>query len=271
MTSSLSKNLVGYAALAASFGAVADANGQVVYVDIEPDFEASNGMFESFELDFDENGINDLILTGNPLGNRFNGIGAEGFVFYYFSSLAYLIKLPLESIVGTNPSSYYLGFVDGIIPMRNLYGPSSCASYAGDWCEAKDEYAGFRFIIDDEYRYGWIRITMLGYDWIVKDYAYTDEPGLGIKAGTLETVPLSVVDQSLQSIIVSSNNKQLEVSGLESKTIYILYSITGQKIISGSIDVQNNSIDASGKPKGLYILELKDEVTGHVIRKKVVI
>ena len=48
------------------------------------------------------------------------------------------------------------------------------------------------------------------------------------------------------------------ISGISQKTQYSLFNINGKLIVSGNIE-QNEKIDISGFPSGLYIIKLKSE------------
>ena len=48
------------------------------------------------------------------------------------------------------------------------------------------------------------------------------------------------------------------ISGITKKTQYSLFNINGQLIVSGNIE-QNEKIDMSDFPSGLYIIKLKSE------------
>jgi len=267
--------------MVASIAALSDANGQVVYVDIEPDFEASCFIDSQVDLDLDDNGIVDFSIRGAISGNRLIAYnGAEGRANQFEGDLyRVLLKLDYDAPInylGTASSTYKWQTAPMIMRLGSWYVSSSYyASFCsfGSWCSADNQYIGVRFPIDDVFHYGWIRVSIADDQWIVKDYAYSTDPDFGIYAGTLETFPhaLNVANAVLEKIEIVIRDGSLYIYGLESRYQLSAYEVSGKKILSGNVDTANNRIDISTHAKGLYILELKDEVTGQTIRKKVIL
>jgi hypothetical protein len=70
----------------------------------------------------------------------------------------------------------------------------------------------------------------------------------------------SIEKKKIESWKVYPNptNDILMISGITKKTQYSLFNINGQLIVSGNIE-QNEKIDMSDFPSGLYIIKLKSE------------
>ncbi|MCS7315002.1 MAG: PEP-CTERM sorting domain-containing protein [Bryobacterales bacterium] len=81
-----------------------------------------------------------------------------------------------------------------------VFGANAKMAYAGlwsswgPWAGVTDAYLGLRFQVGPNTHYGWVRMgvsvvpSTLTISATVKDWAYEDRPGVGIHAGTTETV-----------------------------------------------------------------------------------
>lgn len=273
-TTNFSKQLTKYAALTVAMAGAADASGQIIYTDIDPDM----GGDIQYNLDMDNNGVDDfnllhiynnLILNFNfspPTGASFIGgnVSNGGAVGYPFA-------LEEGDVIDGGDANWTTGFSYNILA---YYSPlNGCQRANTEFCGVVgDKYLGLRFDIAGQTHYGWARLTGMqdsSVDWLIKDYAYNSTANEALNAGQMT---LGVNDFSFEeSIKVVALNKRIEISNLSSNVDYKLFSITGQQLFSGSIANDTHVIDANGIANGVYILELTDIDSNSRITKKVLL
>jgi len=161
----LSERLAKYGALTLAIAGVADASGQVVYTDVDPDF--AGGIGDSFAIDFDNDGTDDVVIAqslwGAASGVRVvpeagNGvIAASNAGYYYASNLFY----------GTDINA-------GAGVFRSFGDACYGVGYLGSqFCGLGEGYIGIEFDIDGDTHYGWVRIDVLdSANFTVMDFAY---------------------------------------------------------------------------------------------------
>jgi len=66
-------------------------------------------------------------------------------------------------------------------------------------------------------------------------------------------------------------NKSIGLYNLTGKTNYNLFSISGQSVLKGSTDHDTYVIEAKTVATGVYVMELEDNHSKAVIRKKIVL
>ena len=245
---------------------VADASGQIVYTDVDPDA----GGVQFIDLDGDIN--NDFLLnfvgsqavrgvpiggsSANSLGNAFIGITASSFNYPANLSPGAVIS----SGAGWNSVYAYHDFC-----------------YAGgysnsNFCGETDGYMGLRFDIGGSYHYGWARIDVTTSggvsDYVLKDYAYNSTPGASINAGQQA---LGIDENQFSNVRISALNKAITISNLTNNAEYVLFDLSGKTVMNGEAKNNNHVIEANFMATGVYILQLKDINTDAVIRKKVIL
>ena len=268
----LSKRLANYGALTAAIIGTAGANGQnIIYTDVNPDFGAPG---EIYFLDLNGDGTNDFILehfTNSSYGklkafNNSSGLGnaiigasvSSGYFNYPFTlSSNYTISAG-NANWNANLNSQTL----------NAY---SCSYSYSNWCGVTDKYLGLRFDIGGNTHYGWVRldVDITTFNWKIKDYAY--EATAGVPIVTPDPATLSVTEKLFDKIKIIALNKTIGLYNLPESTDYKLYSITGQSILEGKTNKNMHVIEAGTVASGLYILEIKDNTSNSVLKKKVVL
>jgi hypothetical protein len=282
----LSKRLAKYGALSVAIAGVAEANGQIIYTDVEP----SGGFNTVYELDLNNDGIKDFRIFGGGVGT----FSSYAFVGIYNGPLgSSYAALNNNSFLGDAPSYIYpfaLNYNDPIGSTQATWFDAaanfgtmnfvSCFGGSGSshWCGATDKYLGLKFTVlngpgpgDDETFYGWARldVSLDAFTWVLKDYAYESSPGVAILAG--DTGTLGIGENELNKIKVVSLNKSIGLYNLPSSASYNLYNMTGQEVLKGTTNQKDYVIEASTLASGVYIVELGDANTNAVIRKKVVL
>lgn len=275
----LSKRLAQYGALSIAIAGIADANGQIVYTDVDDE----GGVGVEYTLDLDGDGIidfkiehshtstssyiNDLFINRNfntqngVLGDLING-----------DNLDYIYPFALDSgaLISNGDSNW--NDVEG-----NMYlNIRSCNIYTNsNWCngesEGTDKFLGLRFEISGNVHYGWARLSVgtNPTNWVIKDYAYESTAGIGITAG--DTGVLGLDDNVFSTVKIVALNKSIALFNLPQQTDYKLFSLTGQSVLDGKITNNTHVIEANTLATGIYIIELKDKSSNALIRKKIVL
>jgi len=78
-------------------------------------------------------------------------------------------------------------------------------------------------------------------------------------------------DNVFNSVKIVALNKSIAIFNLPQQTNYRLFSITGQSVLNGKIENNTHVIEANTLANGIYIIELKDNTSSAVIRKKIVL
>jgi len=241
------KKLAKYGALSIAIAGVADATGQVIYTDIDPDFVG--GLGSSIGIDFDNDGTDDVTILQSNNGNyelvqanspAGNGVVANNNGYLYASNLSY--SAPIN-----NGLSFYSG------------GASFCAGvgYAGSaFCGTGEGLLGAKFDIGGETHYGWVRVDILdSSNFTVLDYAYESTAGGEILAGVIP--PLAIDDFSSNNFdyFVDANN-QLNLKANSPMENVQLVNILGQVVIDQRLANTNEIIDISALKSGIYIASI---------------
>ncbi len=251
----LSKRLVQYGALSAAALGVADAAGQVTYVDIDPDVVLNVG--DQFDLDVLSAGLTnftfnnpDGLTNGNAAivfpssGGAFVGITAGGYEYP---------ALLQEGDIIDNASGYTTPGVRGDL---NYYG---CAYSNSQWCNTVvDGYLGVKFVNligGGTTHYGWVRLDtdVNGTNIMtIKDYAFNATPDEGIAAGDEGT--LSVGEDSFAgfNFLVDSNNN-LVLKSTQPMDNIVLHNILGQQVVNRALGSTQESISMAALETGMYI------------------
>jgi hypothetical protein len=185
--------------------ATINVSAQIVYTDINPDSDFTNGG----SIDFNNDGTAEL-STSN--GEYFPG--PFFFLHYGDATSGWDVPkpLPLNFIIDAN---------------------SGWMQYAGDcsmgnWGSGthfplnEDAYMGVKFTISDTIHYAWVRIMWNGTKYIYKDYAYESSSNTAIKAG--ETV-VSIKEPSvIDNITIYPNPAKNKI------TVEAKYKLNNSKI-----------------------------------------
>ncbi len=200
---SFEKKLAAYIAMSSAFLAVhSNANAQIIYTDVNPDFVSSNG---SYYLDLNNDGIVDFNLNAS-MSASYSYYPGQFWSSHYEISLSIqgigynkvkndLLQFPLALNAGDTiiPSISQLG--NGQILYHHQHselfsiGPFgtnvsySFDSIAGNWTNQNDRYLGLKINVGGNNYYGWARLVIDGYQVTLKDYACFIFPDYPIIAG----------------------------------------------------------------------------------------
>ncbi len=260
------KQLAQYGALTAAITGVADASGQIIYTDIDPDYASVD---VNIGLDLNNDTVFDFVIadTANPAIGFAAYQSASGNGFLGSQPGPYIYPFALDA--GDTISSGQTSWFDGVSGTMNF---NSCYNGVGssNWCGVTDKYLGLRFTVGTDQFYGWARldVNQAGDQFILKEYAYNSTPGEAINAGQQA---LGIDENQFSNVRISALNKAITISNLTNNAEYVLFDLSGKTVMNGEAKNNNHVIEANSIATGVYILQLKDINTDAVIRKKVIL
>ncbi len=274
-------NLFDYSQITAVFLLVhAELHAQVIYTDIEPDIILSSD-WEAAGIDMDNNGTIDFaflkrsetfttaIATSFYVTRLYNKIWAgpyyiENEIAGYYETFSggwpTTIPYALDDDILIN-QMYHFGNDGYQLLAGKITGIKGIAlySYGGNWWpEETDKYLGVYFKDgDDQYYYGWIRCSVIDSAevLVIKDYAYNEQPEIGLFAGTL----ISGIEESKNNLdaTIYSFDKNLYIKLNDYyNTKLIIENIAGEKIITKNLENEFESINMDLYPSGVYLVTL---------------
>lgn len=249
----LSKRLLQYGALSAAALGAADATGQIVYTDIDPDQVLNVG--DEFDMDLNVDGLTNFTVNnpdGLAGGNAAIVFPSSGGAFVGFTAGGYEYpSLLAEGDIIDNAAGFTTPGVRGDL---NYYG---CAYSNSQWCNTVvDGYLGLRFddVINGTTHYGWIRMDtdVNGTNIItVKDFAFNATPDEGIEAGQ---GALGIQDSSFEgfSYFVDANSN-LYMKAMTNLDMVELHNVVGQEVLSQKLGNNVETVSLSNLSSGMYI------------------
>lgn len=240
---------------------------QILYTDIVPD-----QVSEEISIDLNLDGTIDFtIFSSNLFGDFIYVQGDTNIEILSEYNCGYNFALALNEgeAIGTDETIWV-----NPLPPRNVLllsypavdGCNNNETAYGNWQNATDLYLGLKLIQDGEIHYGWARLNTLdGYPVKLKDFAYNETPNEAINAG--ETT-LSVEDYNYKAITIRSMENEILVSNITIPFQYTLWSITGERLLSGSVSKNANRIRHESLSTGIYIIELTNLSDKVFFRKK---
>ncbi len=238
--SKLSKKLVKYSALSLALAGIADASGQIDFTDVDPDFEG--GLNDSFAIDFDEDGVDDVTIaqtdiylraTGNVVGSGSGGI-------YYAANLS----------EGTLISAVDSFQAFGDLCYGNGYPNSFCAT-------GPEGFLGVQFDISGETHFGWVQLAGIDSEnFILLAYAYEETPGVGIEAGD---GILSLEDNTIEGLTSFVSNGVLTINARNPLENITIHNVNGQVVASQKLASTTETVDLNALSTGVYIATVQSE------------
>lgn len=148
--------------------------------------------------------------------------------------------------------------------------------FGGDqWTSANTNYEmrylGFKIYAGTDMHYGWIKMAVLADGHIsVVSKALNLTVAESLTAGEGED-QLSILDADYKNIKITALDNEINISNTPKNINYNLFSVTGQRMLSGKVTENTHSIFTNTLSKGIYIVELTNEKSQSVLRKKVLI
>jgi len=278
-------NLAHYAASAAAFLGAQQLGAAVVYTDLDPDMTIA-GEGAEFALDLNGDGEDDF----NFSIYSFSGTGTYyGFTFTYGVKIAFANALNGNEFVGSivtygGYSAVYSPPLSGgeNIPGENDFaeGNASLALHVdvsllgfpyytyeqGAWLDVSEKFMGVRLVVDKDYFYGWIRLSVADNagSITIHDYAYESNANQSIFTGQTAT--------GIEASLLASTNayafgNQLTIEipeGLEVASA-ILIDMSGRTAADLTLTGGTNRIDCSQFPTANYLVRI---LTDHGVYNK---
>jgi len=285
--STLLKKLKQYSAMAAPLLTVsAMANAQIIYSDVDPDFDLvdstqNDGFLTYSSLDLDNDGVMDFnffamsyqinqngtqyinlagvlpyTTTGgaNANGNAILGY-QSGTAFYYPSALDF--NDPIDSNgdfwsqvarIGTMVWSYVSGLKYGA------------------WDNVTDKYMGVRFLGGDGLvHFGWIRIDVVTspVKITIKDYAYDSGSQVAIDAGDVGNIGMPTINEA-KDITIFAFEKTVFISSVNPNSGEMnikVTDMTGKNVMDLNTNENNTKLNLADLANGLYIVTVQKGTT----------
>jgi hypothetical protein len=261
-TSTLEKKLAKYgAAVGSVLAASTMTNAQVIYTDVDPDYNHAGGSGQT-GVDLNNDGTIDYIIAAaDTVVTNSNG------TFDVKSTLCAPYGVSGNEIAGSMPGNYNyalalnandmidagLNFISATNTLA--YNINAANPYNENWNGVTDKYLGLRFSFGGYQYYGWVRMDVdaIGDIFTIKDYAYEATPETGIIAeapGTATTVTENVADH----IAFFSHENVLNVNLHAELTggVVTLTSMNGQTVKTEALTGQMNQIDMNDLAAGVY-------------------
>jgi len=240
--------LMSYAGMSGAFLAAAgQAEGQVVYTDVDPDIVVQ-GTTMTIDMDNDltpDYSLQQFGTFGQNIGAKFSApsvalsnefMGSVGAFSYYYPS-----KLSAGAAInGSNTNWLAMGNAPG-------YEPSLVFAYAtgaiyGQWSQ-QSGYVGVHFLSGGNDYYGWVELDVdsLGSAITLKGYAYEMTPATGIIAGDTGVTgindpdgrPISLDAGRIMPNPVSNGKAGIHIEALKAEDIELeIYDGMGQRVSS---------------------------------------
>lgn len=255
----LSKRLAQYGAMSAAVMAGADANGQVVYTDVDPDVTLQVG--EVFSLDFESDTFEDLSINnpdGLAGGNAAIVFPSSGGALAGFTSGGY--EYPLLMAEGDVIDAATGFTTTGVRGDLNYYG---CAYSNSQWCgDVTDGYLGVKFInlTGGTTHYGWVRIdTDVNGDNLitVKDFAFEATPDTAISAG--DQGSLGITDSAFNAFEFHTSDNALHLNSATIMDDVVMHNVLGQEVARQQINATTATIAMDRLSAGVYIATISAE------------
>jgi lysyl endopeptidase len=106
----------------------------------------------------------------------------------------------------------------------------------------------------------------------LKDWLDPDDSGVEILDPLIGGPTNTVEDYTAISLIIYPNPTEgiLNISGVTAPLSYELFSVTGNLVVSGAVGA-TQTLDFSSVQAGIYFIKIKDNDTGNIVTKKLII
>jgi hypothetical protein len=234
------------------------SEGKVIYTDIMPDTVISCKSDENFayySLDIDNDGTTDFNLSHYKAGLLWFAVEASCDSSAGIKNIACLENsVPIAYNAGDSieDSIYWVNTIDSENVTALILNSTHIVNF--EWNPGNDYYLGVRFKmtgISDSWYYGWVRINIVPgmASFIIKDYAYNDEPEKQILAGDGIT-GVNFNDTGNEPVKIITGNDHIEIINPYKITYSIdIYDYLGRVIINCGY---NNFYNILNLEKGLY-------------------
>jgi hypothetical protein len=229
---------------------VADASGQIVFTDVDPDFVG--GVGDSFAIDFDGDGTDDVTIIQTNIFVRANASADGGVNGQTANGYQYAYNIASGAVVDSN-----LAFISGA---DLCYGPG----YSNSFCFASpDGFIGVQFDISGATHFGWVALSAVdSNNFTVTEFAYEATPDTGIPVGE----PLSIADNVIEGLSTYVSNDVLTIDARQPLESITINNLAGQEVLSQRLSNTTESVNLSALSTGLYIATVETEGTVQAIK-----
>ena len=254
----ISKNLAKYGALTIALAGIADASGQIVFTDVDPDFVG--GATDTFAIDFNNDGTIDANIVQLNNGN--------------YELVQANVPDGNAVLVTTNGAGAYLYGVNfaagetisaGAAPATGSFG-SFCAGpgYTGsEFCDTTDGFVGIQFEVDGGTHFGWVGVDVgNSSSFTVRGYAFEATPDTPIEAGAV----LSLEDNTIEGFSSFVKGDVLTLNARTPMESLTIHNISGQELISRKLSNTSELIDLSAFSTGVYVATVTIEGKAQAIK-----
>lgn len=247
-TRKFSSKLAKYGALTVAIAGVADAAGQVVYTDVDPDFDGA--LTDVYDIDFDgdgtidvsivqsNNGAYELVQAAPGIGNAVLADSNGG--YFYASNIP--VSTSISAGVGPGAFQSFGSFCAGV-------------GYAGSqFCGLGEGYLGVEFQVAGATHYGWVRVDVASSSaFTLMDFAYEATADAAIAAGDQGTVGIDDPNFAEFTYFTDANG-QLNLNASIPMTSIEVYDVLGKQVINSSLFNTNELVDLNALSSGAYIV-----------------
>jgi hypothetical protein len=243
------KKLAKYGALSLAIAGVADATGQVVFTDVDPDFVG--GLGDSFAIDFNDDGTDDIQVLQSNNGNY---------------ELVQALPTAGNGVIAASNGGYLYAsnLAEGaVIDASGAFGSfgSFCAGggYTGSqFCGAGEGFIGVQFDVAGATHYGWVKASAAdSSNFTVTGYAFEATPDTAIEAG--DQGSLGLADQAFNNFEFFTSNDVLTMKAASAMESIVVYNLNGQVVLNRALSSTTESIDLSSQATGVYIAKVSIE------------
>jgi type IX secretion system substrate protein len=215
MNKKLQKQIKAYAGLAGVLIAADKANGQVVYVDINPDTLLDTDLNTFIVFDMNQDGQNDFYFDtwgfNSPTAGSNNGMFHNGSISINgynnnqvlkgntFGCVPFPNAFPLnqgDSIPSANQLNSFVHSAKFENWQNIFYSPgvpTYQVCYNAISPPVQDVYIGVKFDINGQFHYGWFKVELQGHAVLIKEYAYELQPNVPMVVCDSTNLPLASI------------------------------------------------------------------------------
>lgn len=244
-TKNLSKKLAKYGALSAAIAGVSNASGQVVYTDVDPDFDGTNG--DIFTIDFNGDAVDDVsivqsnngnyeLVTVSPEGN--NGVLAQSNGNYNYAS-----NIASGGSISAGAGSF-----------RSFGDMCAGVGYLGSMFCGGSGFIGVEFTAGGNTHYGWVGVgTDDSSNYTVTGYAFEATPEAAIQAGD-QGDPTGIEEEIFTNFkyFVDADG-QLNLKSNTAMTRIIVHDLIGNKVLNANLNANYEVVDLNQLSTGIYV------------------
>lgn len=195
MKKSIPNKLLVYSGAASAFLAFGNkSDAQVVHIDIDPDTMLNSALWETYEIDFNNDATQEFEIRTQYTTISFSS------VIYTTYSAGIFEGNPAFGIIGGAGGVDALDFNNPIkqnsVFNAGIYAWNLGYHGFGNFAEEGDKYIGVKFSIGANIHYGWILVNLNSNcsEMVVKAFGYEFQPDVGVLAGDIVGIYVNLLN-----------------------------------------------------------------------------